>query len=313
MLKKISDCLPLEEVNIVLRLSDVQIKKTTSDADYATMLAYDGTNKIEAKMWKFTDELKNTLVNGEVYMVNGRMKEYQGKLQLNINSIRKIDEQDDVNLEDFYEKAKISGEELANYINTYYKAIDNAILKDIVRTLLKKHYHNFFEYPAAVTMHHNYYYGLAYHTYSMLKLSDVYLDLYPFLSKSLVYAGIILHDLGKIMELSGPKGTEYTKEGKLLGHISLGANEIYETATNLGYEKSEEVVNLLHIILSHHGLMEYGSPKEPQTPEAQLIHLLDYCDSRMASLEPEVLKTEKGEFTGPISAFDRRSFYIPKL
>ena len=313
MMKKINECSPLEEVTLVLRLSDVQIKKTTTNVDYATMIAYDGCDKIEAKMWKFTDDLREKLVSGEVYVVSGRMKDYQGKLQLNINSIRLVDENDEVNLDDFYEKAKLSSDNLAKNINDYFKKIENEHLKKIVSVLLKKHFNNFFEYPAAVTMHHNYYSGLAYHTYSMLRLSDIYLEMYPFLNRDLVYSGIILHDLGKIMELSGPKGTEYTKLGKLLGHISIGANEIYASAIDLGLEKTEELINLLHIILSHHGQLEYGSPKEPLTAEAELIHLLDFGDSRMASLEKEVVKTKKGEYTSPITAFDRKSFYIPDI
>lgn len=312
-MKKIKECSALEEVELILRLSDVQIKKTTTNVDYASMIAFDGTDKIEAKIWKFTDDLKSKLVSGEVYVVNGRMKDYQGKLQLNILDIRLVDENDNVDLNDFYEKAKISKEDLAKDINDYFQKIQNIHLKNITSVLLKKHLDDFFEYPAAVTMHHNYYSGLAYHTYSMLKLSDVYLNLYPFLNKDLVYSGIILHDLGKLIELSGPKGTEYTKAGKLLGHISIGANEIYANACDLGIEKTEEILNLLHIILSHHGELEYGSPKEPLTAEAELIHLLDYSDSRMASLENEVLKTNKGEYTSPISAFDRHVFYIPNI
>jgi len=313
MIKKIKECSAMEEVTIVAKLSDVQIKKTPTEQDYASMIAYDGETKADAKIWKFTDDLKEKLVSGEVYVVKGRMKDYQGKLQINITDLRKVDENDHINLEDYYDKAKLSSEQLISLINEYYKKIDNAILRDTVKTVLKKHYNDFFDFPAGVTMHHNYYSGLAYHTYCMLKLSDGYLDLYPFLNKNLVYAGIILHDVGKLFELSGPKGTEYTKQGKLLGHISLGANEIFATAKDLGYEKSEEIMNLLHIVLSHHGQLDYGSPKEPATPEAELIHLLDFGDSRMASLEPEVAKTEKGEFTQPISAFDKKNFYIPDI
>lgn len=313
MLKKIKDCLPMEEVELVLRLSDIQIKKTTSDADYASLIAFDGERKMEAKIWKFTDDLRAKLESGEVYLVNGRMKEYQGKLQINITNLRKITPVDNVDLSEFYEKAKLTNDDLAKLINDYYVKIDNPILKDTVKTVLRRHYNEFFEYPAAVTMHHNYYYGLAYHTYSMLKLSDNYLSLYPFVNKSLVYAGIILHDIGKVMELSGPKGTEYTKAGRLIGHIALGANEIYAISKELGYANSEEILNLIHIILSHHGELEYGSPKVPMTPEAELVHLLDYSDSRMASLDAEINKTEKGEFTGQIAAFDKKSFYVPDL
>ncbi len=312
-MKKIKDCSALEEVSLIVRLSNVQIKKTTTDDPYASMIAFDGEDKIDAKMWKFTPELKEKLVSGEVYVATGRMKEYQGKLQLNIVDIRKVEESDHVDLSIFYEKAKVDQNELMTYIDQYFKKINNVILKNIVSIILKNHLDQFFEHPAAVTMHHNYYGGLAYHTYCMLRLADAYLELYPFVNRDLVYAGVILHDVGKIRELSGPKGTEYTKEGKLLGHISLGANEIYEIAKELNVEKSEEVLNLLHIILSHHGELECGSPKEPMTPEAMLIHFLDLTDSKMAALEPEVEKTKKGEYTSPIASFDRRIFYIPNV
>lgn len=314
-MKKISELISSnnEDVELILRLSDVNVKKTSSGDDYASMLGFDGEDKIEAKIWSFTDELKEQLVNGEVYKVTARTKQYQGRTQLNILKIEKINENDGYDLSMFYEKAKLTSDQLAKEINNYFLKIDNQILKTVVSVLLKKHFDDFFNYPAAVSMHHNYFSGLAYHTYSMLKLSDAYLNLYSYINKDLVYAGIILHDLGKIIELSGPKGTEYTKKGKLLGHISLGANEINNVSVELGVEDSEEVINLLHIILSHHGQLEYGSPKEPATPEAALIHFLDYNDSRLAALEPEVNKTKKGEFTQPISPFDRRNFYIPDI
>lgn len=314
MMKKICDLVLSnnEEVELILRLSDVNIKKTSSGDDYASMIGFDGVDKIEAKIWSFTDELKDLLVSGEVYKVNARTKQYQSRTQLNIISIQKVNE-DEYDLSIFYEKAKLSSEELAKNINQYFMKIDNKILKLIVSVILKRHFDDFFNYPAAVSMHHNYFSGLAYHTYSMLKLSEVYLELYPFINKDLVYSGIILHDLGKIIELSGPKGTEYTKRGKLIGHITLGVNEIYKVCVEHGIEETEEVVNLLHIILAHHGQLEYGSPKEPATPEAALIHFLDYNDSRLAALETEVNKTKKGEYTQPIAPFEKRNFYVPDI
>lgn len=314
-MKKISDLVSSnnEEVELLLRLSDVNIKKTSSGDDYASMIGFDGVDKIEAKIWSFNDEFKELLVNGEVYKVKARTKQYQNRTQINILAIEQVLENDEYDLSMFYEKAKFSSDELAKKINEYFMKINNQTLKTVVSVLLKKHFNDFFNYPAAVSMHHNYFSGLAYHTYSMLKLSDAYLELYPFINKDLVYSGIILHDLGKIIELSGPKGTEYTKKGKLLGHISLGANEVTSVSTELGLEDTEEVINLLHIILSHHGQLEYGSPKEPATPEAALIHFLDYNDSRLAALEPEVNKTNKGEYTQPIAPFDRRIFYIPNI
>lgn len=312
-MKKIKDYAANEEATLVVRLSDIQIKKTTTNADYASMIAFDGTDLAEAKIWNFTDEIRSKLQNGEVYVATGRMKEYQGKLQFNITDIREVMPEDEVDLSSFYEYAKISVKELQDIIEDYINRIDNKILKETTVNILKKHYVNYFFYPAAVNMHHNYYSGLAYHVYSMLTLADAYLKLYPFLNRSLVYSGIILHDLGKLVELSGPKGTEYTKEGKLLGHITIGVNELYKVASELGYENTEEITNLAHIIISHHGELEYGSPKEPQTPEAALIHFVDHSDSRMAAIEKEINKTKKGEYTNPIFAFDRRSFYFPNI
>lgn len=314
-MKKISELVSSnnEEIELILRLSDVVVKKTTSGDDYASMIGFDGTDKIEAKIWSFNDALKEVLVSGEVYKVTARTKQYQNRTQLNILALEKIVDDGTHDLSMFYEKAKLNSDELAKIISGYFKQINNNVLKSVVSVLLNRHFNDFFNYPAAVTMHHNYFSGLAYHTYSMLKLSDAYLDLYPFINRDLVYAGIILHDLGKIIELSGPKGTEYTKKGKLLGHISLGANEITKVSVELGVEDTEEIINLIHIVLSHHGQLEYGSPKEPMTAEAALIHFLDYNDSRLAALEPEVNKTEKGEFTQPITPFDRRNFYVPNI
>lgn len=312
-MKKIKDYAPLDDATLVVRLSDVQIKKTTANTDYASLLAFDGSDTIEAKIWNFTDEIRDKLKSGEVYVAVGRMKEYQGKMQFNITDIRMVTDDDDIDLSAFYEYAKLNVSDLQNQIEGYVTKINNPILKEITVKILKKYYVNFYWYPAAVNMHHNYYSGLAYHVYSMLKLSDCYLSLYPYLNKDLVYAGIILHDIGKLVELSGPKGTEYTKEGKLLGHITIGANEIYAMALSLNYQNTEEYINLNHIILSHHGQLEYGSPKEPATPEALLIHFLDFADSKLAALEKEVAKVNRGENTGPITALDRRIFYLPKI
>lgn len=314
MRKKIKDFNPTDKATLILRLSDIQIKKTTANADYASMLGFDGTDLIEVKIWKLNDEHKQVLKNGEIYEVSGQMKDYQGKMQFNVSDIKIIEEDsEEIDRREFYEYAKYSEDFLKENIVNYINKIDNLVIKKLVFTILKTYYNDFFIHPAAMSMHHNYFSGLAYHVYSMLKISDAYLELFPYLNKSLVYGGIILHDIGKIVELSGPKGTEYTKEGNLLGHISIGSNIIYNTAFQLQVEKTEEVIALQHIILSHHGYLEYGSPKEPLIAEAALIFMLDFSDSRLAAIEKEVVELEKGTYTNPILAFDRKSFYVPKL
>ncbi len=310
----IKNCNIGDKVTLVLRFSDIQIRKTTSNADYASLIGYDGKDLIDVKIWSLPVEKKEMLKNGEVYLATGTIKDYQGKMQLNVNDFRIIEE-GEMDLSSFYEYAKLDVDELQKRIISYTQKIENIIIKEIVVTLLKEHYNDYFLHPAAVTMHHNYFSGLAYHVYSMLVLSDTYLNHYPFLNRDLVYAGIIVHDIGKVYELSSGKGAEYTKMGNLIGHISIGCNLIYKASCDLGYQNTDEALALQHIVLAHHGINEYGSPKEPLMAEAVLIYLLDFSDSRMAALEKEYKDIEemKGGYTNPLPAFERKMFYIPNI
>src|SRR5690554_4777032 len=282
MRAKIKDFNPKDKASLYLRLTDIQFRKTTANDDYGSMIGFDGTDLIDVKFWRLQEEDKENLINGEVYFLTGTMKDYQGKMQFNVTEYRRV-------------------------------TAENQIIKNLITRIISLYAKDFFNYPAAMTMHHNYYSGLAYHVYSMLRASDAYLEIYPYLNRSLVYGGIILHDIGKLVELSGPKGTEYTKLGNLIGHIPIGFSIIEKAATSMGIDETEEVLALKHIMLSHHGLLEYGSPKEPLIPEAMLIFLIDYTDSRLAALEKEVESTEKGTYTNPIFALERKSFYIPDI
>jgi len=309
---KIKDYQPSDKATLFLRITDCQFRKTTANNEYASMLGFDGVDLIEVKIWSLNDEIKEKLKNGEIYELSGTMKDYQGKMQFNVKDVRVVGE-DEVDRSKYYSSAKIPPIKLKALINEYIDKISNLIIKNIVITILNDYEEQYYIHPAAVIMHHNYISGLAYHVYTMLRLSDAYLEQYPYLNKDLVYGGIILHDIGKLIELSDEKSMEYTKRGKLLGHIPMASNIIFEAASKLGVNDSEEALVLQHIILSHHGFLEYGSPKEPAIAEAALIFMLDYTDSRMAALEKEIENTEKGEYTDNISAFERKSFYRPKI
>lgn len=297
---------------MALKFQSIQIKKTTANDDYASLIGFDCEDLIDVKIWSLPEEKKAILKNGEIYIASGTIKDYQGKKQFNVTDFR-VALDDEIEKDSFYEYAPLTKVELQTKISGYINKIQNKNLKTIVYTVLKKHVDDFFEYPAAVSIHHNFISGLAYHVYSMLTLSDVYLKLYSYLNSDLVYAGIILHDIGKVKELSGSKGVEYTKIGNLLGHITIGANMVNNVCLELGLSGTDEAIALEHIILSHHGLYEYGSPKEPLMGEAALIYMLDYSDSRFASLEKFYKNTNKGEYTDPIFAFDKKSFYVPNI
>ena len=309
---KIRNYQPSDKATLVLRLTDCQIRKTPANAEYASLIGFDGDDLIDVKIWALTDEIKSQLKNGEIYELSGVMKDYQGKMQFNVKELRLVGD-GEVDRSIYYETAKMTEDELRVAIEAYIEKIDNPIIKDTVKVVIAKYADRFYIHPAAVMMHHNYISGLAYHTYSMLRLSDAYLAHYQFLNKDLVYGGIILHDIGKLIELSDAKSMEYTRKGQFLGHIPIASNIINSVASALGCEESEEILMLQHIVLAHHGLLEYGSPKEPATAEALLVFMLDFADSRMAALEKEMDNTEKGEYTNFISALDRKSFYKPDL
>ena len=203
-------------------------------------------------------------------------------------------------------------DEMIEQLMSYVKRISNTKLYVIVKHLMEKNIEALKIYPAASRNHHECVSGLAYHTLSMLKLADSMLDIYPSLNADLMYAGILLHDLGKTVELSGPVVPTYTLEGKMLGHISIAQAMVYEAAKELNIE-GEEVVLLQHLILSHHGKNEFGSPVLPQIKEAEMIYLIDNIDARMNMFDKALDQVEPGEYSKRVFALENRTIYKPKM
>ncbi len=154
---------------------------------------------------------------------------------------------------------------------------------------------------------------MAFHTLSILRLAHSVVKEYPDINASLLYAGAILHDLGKTLELSGPVATVYTVPGNLLGHIVLIDEEIANACDKLGIDKmSEDAVLLRHMIISHHGLLEYGSPVQPHLMEAEILHHLDDLDASIQMMRKALEHTEPGDYTERVFGMDRRNFYRPQ-
>lgn len=185
-------------------------------------------------------------------------------------------------------------------------------IKAITETIYKKYADDFYLYPAATKFHHAYISGLAYHTWSMMKLAEGFLKVYPFLNEDLVYAGIILHDVTKVLEFDSYEGSEYSVKGRLIGHITLGSDEIAITAKELGLADSEAALLLEHIVLSHHYYANFGSPKRPNVAEALVIHFIDNADSKLCVLGEELEKTKIGDFTQSVGVLDKERYYKHK-
>ncbi len=176
---------------------------------------------------------------------------------------------------------------------------------------MKKHENQFLTYPAASSIHHNYTHGLLYHTVSMLSHGEYLANYYGDVDKELLYAATILHDVGKTVELEGPVVFKYSLEGKLIGHISIISGEIAQARSELNLN-SEKIILLQHMILSHHGELDYGSPVMPLTKEAIILHAVDKIDSEINIVTKALDTVEEGNFTNKVFALDNRSFYKPK-
>jgi 3'-5' exoribonuclease len=212
----------------------------------------------------------------------------------------------------YYVYAPIPMLEIKEGIEFYLSQIENPIIKMITKTIYYENQRSFYLHPAATKFHHAYVGGLSYHTLTMLKLVDPLVAIYPYLNKDLLYAGVILHDVSKIDEISGVDG-EYTKEGLLIGHLVMQTVDIDRVARDLGYENSEEVLLLKHMIISHHGQLNFGSPKKPQIGEALLLWFIDTIDSKFTVLGETLKDTPEGSFTQMISVLDKMKFYKHKL
>jgi 3'-5' exoribonuclease len=299
-----------EQVDVYLLIKSVTKGIASNGKPFLTLILQDKTGDIEAKLWDASPEDENVYVPESIVKVFGDIHNYRGKMQLKIRSIRPVHEGDAVRVSDFLETAPMKREDMMEKITEYIFAMQNLNIQRITRYLLKKHEQKFFEYPAATKNHHEFISGLAYHVVSMLELAKALGNLYPSLNKDLLYAGVILHDLGKVIELSGPVSASYTLEGNLLGHISIMVSEISKAAEHLGIS-GEEVIVLQHMVLSHHGKAEWGSPKPPMVKEAEILHYIDNLDAKMNMIDRALEKVRPGEFTERIYALENRSFYKP--
>ncbi|MBY0123084.1 3'-5' exoribonuclease YhaM [Bacillus sp. S/N-304-OC-R1] len=277
---------------------------------FLTLIFQDQSGEIEAKLWDVSDGDEKIYLPETIVKVSGDILNYRGRNQLRIKQIRAASPSDPVKLADFLETAPLSTDEMMSKVTQYIFEMQNPNLQRVTRHLLKKHQQAFLEYPAATKNHHEFVSGLAYHVVSMLDLAKAIAGLYPSLDKDLLYAGIILHDLGKVIELSGPISTVYTVEGNLLGHITIMVNEIGKAADELSIA-GEEVVILQHLVLSHHGKAEWGSPKPPLIKEAEILHYIDNLDAKMNMLDRALERVKPGEFTERVFALDNRAFYKP--
>ncbi|MBR3251503.1 MAG: HD domain-containing protein [Erysipelotrichaceae bacterium] len=309
--KQVKDFTEGERVETNLLISSMLRGTTNSGSPYLTLVLQDCTKSIDAKLWDLKPELEKQLEVGKVYSFDLEIIKYKNNLQGKVLRVLPIP-QADINMEEFVFKSPVAKDVLRANIQEGISLIDNENLARIVSACLNHYSSDVYEYPAAAKIHHNFIGGLATHTSGMIKLAIALCSIYPSLSRDYLLAGVIVHDLGKIEELTSPVVTEYSTIGKLLGHISIMDARLLEIGKELHLEDSEELMVLRHMVLSHHGQFEFGSPVRPETLEAEMLNLIDNIDARVNTIDKALSEIKEGEFTGKIFALDNRFFYKHK-
>ncbi len=295
-----------------LFIKSQMIKTSTNGSRYFNMVLNDSNfDEIDAKKWDVKPPEEAMFTNGKLVKIKGKVQEFNHRLQLIVEKMRIIDENDDVDINDFVETAPVDIDEMIGYINDTIDDFTNEDLKKITSKIFNEKTEMLSYFPAAKKHHHAIKGGLLYHFYTMLKIGKNLGDIYPMINKDLLFSGIILHDIGKINEMVSDENgavSDYTPEGKLLGHITQEIVELEIVGQEL--ETDPEILMLLkHMILSHHYQPEYGSPKRPMFPEAELLHHIDMIDARMFTMEKGLNKVEPGSFTEQNWSLDGISLY----
>jgi 3'-5' exoribonuclease len=291
-----------------------QQRTTRTAKPYLSLILGDNSGQIEARVWDPTDSrIAADFSKGDVVKVRAAVSKFEGVLQLKIERLRKLAgtefDRSDLLPATTYDVAELWSKleaAVASFTDPDLQRLITAVLADpIVREA-------FIEAPAAKQLHHAWLGGLLEHVVSLIGLADRVVPHYPMLMRDLVVIGVILHDIGKIRELAWATGFEYTLEGQLLGHIQIGAAMAEKTIDSLPDFPPRLKTLVLHMILSHHGKLEFGSPKLPMIPEALMLSFLDDMDAKMQTLASEFQKAARqgkaaGEMTDRIWALDQRT------
>lgn len=279
-------------------------------ANYFNLDLRDSSGNINAKKWDVSAEDESIFAIGNVIYIEGEALKYKEALQIKILSARVVPEEE-VDIAKFIKNPPVPKEELVRRFNEHVNRIQNEDCKKILDYLIKRMSPKLFDYPAAVSVHHDYSSGLLMHTVSMADHAVYFAKYYPDVDLDILLTGILLHDMGKTIEFEGPVIYKYSLDGKLLGHITIMVSEIRRAAEGLKIT-SEVPLLLEHMVLSHHGVPEFGSPVLPMTKEAILLSLIDNLDSKMVIVEKALDGVKNGEFSQKVYPLDNRVIYKPK-
>jgi 3'-5' exoribonuclease len=291
----VSDLQDGQAVSCLFLVCEKGIRTSAKGKSWLELSLRDRTGSIAAKMWDNFEGIAQTFECDDVVMIRGRVKLYRGEKEMTLEQIIPAEERE-YDLGDFLPHTKYDVEKLYAELRASIAAMTNPFLKRLLESVVEDPAiaPRMKRAPAAMMMHHAFIGGLLEHVVSLIGLSRGVLAQYPELDADLLLSGIVLHDVGKIDELSYERGVQYTTQGRLLGHITIGTLLVREKIKAIPGFPAELAILVEHLILSHHGSLEFGSPTLPQTREGIALHFLDDMDSKMAAMRA-TLAAESGD------------------
>jgi len=311
----ISDLEAGARADSIFMVAKKQVRKKKNGDDYCAVTLQDKEGSIEGVLWTEIYRSAGNFTEGDLVSVEGDVKEYKQVKQLVINSIKKIENKEDIEYSDYIKTSRRDIDEMFAGIKEYAARIKNPHLKKLIDSYFedKEFVKDFKNAAAAVRYHHAFKGGLLEHTLAVTEICDAISRVYHNLNYDLLISGAILHDIGKIREYKTVATTEVTDEGKLLGHITIGYGWVLEKIKQIDGFPGDLRDRLLHIILSHHGHKEFGSPKRPKILEAFIVYYVDHMDADIGGYNI-ILEENKGgsDWSDYVKNFER-SVFLKKL
>jgi 3'-5' exoribonuclease len=279
---------------------------------YLTIRLMDKSGEVDAKVWENADQVAAQFERNDFLAITAKASVYLGKMQLIVSALRRLPEEE-VDLADFLPETESDIKEMETRLHALVATLGN----DWLRRLLQDFFADpvfmarYRMAPAAKGMHHVYLGGLLEHSLAVAALVDAMVPLYPGLDRDLLVAGALLHDVGKVREMTYTRSFDYSDEGKLLGHITIGVEMVHERIMAITGFPPDLGMLLKHMLLSHHGQYEYGSPKRPKTVEATVLSYLDDLDSKINGIRTHIRR--EGELSGNWTSYHRlydRYYYL---
>ncbi len=300
-------------VEQILLVQKSDIRKTKTGSLYITAQLSDRSGVIEARLWNATKEQIDSFENNDILNIKGRLESFQNNLQIIIESFSPVD-MSEVNMGTLLPSTEKNIPEMLEDLKKILYSVEDRNLINLFKLFMEdvSFCKSLCSAPAAVQFHHAYLGGLLEHTVSLLKLAGSILGHYPMINKDILFAGIFFHDIGKIEELSYTKAFKYTDEGQLLGHLITGIKILNINVKKLPDFPQKLLTIIEHLILSHHGSYEWGSPKLPMTIESIALHYLDNFDAKIFAFNKAIEedKNENSDWTEYNRMFERKLYKI---